>query len=66
MTWWGWVLLIAWALLSLPVGLLVGRVLHVGDQPVQERRPLLTTREEVGALGEYATPRAVRGRMIRG
>jgi hypothetical protein len=64
MTWWGWALL-GWALLSLPAGLLVGRVLHGSDQRPGGRRPLVTTRSDIGTLGEYATPRAVRGRMIR-
>ena len=65
MTWWGWALL-AWPVLSPPAALLIARVIHGSDQRPQVDRPLLTTRGDVGTLGEYVTPRAARGRMIRG
>lgn len=64
MTWWGWIL-ITWALVSLPVGLLVGRVLRGVDRPAQQR-PHPATSQSVATLGDVATPRAVRGRLVRG
>lgn len=65
MTWWAWTLLV-WVLVSVPTALLVGCMVRGSDRAPQQRCPRPTTSENVEGLGDVATSRVIRGRLIRG
>lgn len=65
MTWWEWALLV-WVLASVPTALLVSGALGGPRRRPQRHRSRPAASERAEELGEVATSRVIRGRLIRG